>query len=599
MLIKFLKNLYQNIFIKLIIILDTNTINDMKTSIINLNSMSNPEKFTQLLESIKNNRNNIEEFIKNYSNEIDFDEIDNNYKENLDIIQEYKELSENYELLLKDILEVIKKHNEKFCKNSNIKKISKKLDVTINLQDDVEDKDDILDFYAKIQENSNHLIIFNFKTKKFNQISTDFFFPNKSISYFARSTKEKNYYKFSIYLSGGCIRNKEYQFDFISEKDKFDVLNKRKFISLKEFYEIQICYYFLDDKFTYKINQLENLNEGRHSHSVIMYKDFLFAISGQNTKTCEIFDFKNNKWKIFPDIPTLCINSSLAIVNNFLYCISGSATLNSFDVIYKISLNNIDRYLNEKKGFEDFLSWNQIDYHFSGKNFNLKKTIPRLRKGMGTLNLGGSSIYLFGGFDNDKIYDDIFEVFLDFKDNKKGNSKENIEDQNVESNKNYNKDLAENKNIQSSKILGEKSNDDKYSMNSNYKKKISDSFNNVTHLSNKNLFDKSDKAIEQDFINNQIIFTNEKDEKIKSEEKFTDENLIERSNDINDKYYFMNGIEEDIFDGLKIEKKLTTLPNKTFFASNPILIENTILFIDGYNNAIEYDTINNNFYYYT
>lgn len=410
--------------------------------------------------------------------------------------------------------------------------------------------------------------------------------------------KEKNYYNFSIYLSGGCIRNKEYQFDFISEEDKVDASYKRKFISLKEFYEIQICYHSLDDKFTYKINQLENMIEGRHSHAVIMDRNFLFAISGQNTKTCEIFNFKNNQWKILPDIPTLCLNSSLAIVNNFLYCISGSATINSFDVIYRISLNNIEGYLNEQKGFEDFLSWNQIDYHFSSKNFILKKAIPRLRKGMGTLNLGGSSIYLFGGFDNDKIYDDIFEIFLDYKENQKANYNEMIEDLNLESNSKYNRDIATNPNFHSSKILVEQSNKENYSKENILKNDNCVSFNNLTQISNKNLFDKSDKAIEEDFINNQIILTNEKDEEGKKEEEFLDENLSGKSDVLNE-IYFVNGKEQDFFCGLKIEKKLTTLPNKTFFASNPILIGNTILFIDGYNNAIEYDVTNNNFYYYT
>jgi len=601
-LFEILNNNLKNIYIKY---LDSNTINEMKSSIINLNSVSNPESFTKLIESIKNNRKNLEEFIMSYSNDQDFDEIDNNYKENLELIEDYRELSENYELLLLDILEVLKKHNEKFCKNSNIKRIAKKLEITFQMQDHITENDsDLLDFYAKIQEDSHILIIFNFKSKKFSQIKTDFFFPSKSSSFFIRSVNEKSLFKFSIYVSGGLIRNSNYQSDLFSGELKIDQISKKKFISLEDLYEIQIIYNSFEDNFSYKIKKLKDMNIGRYSHSTIKYNDFLIVVSGQNTKSCELYSIKNNKWKLLPEIPTLCLNSSLSVVNNYLYCISGSSSVNSFDVIYKISLNNIEKYFNEEKGFEDFLNWEQIDYCFSSKNFHLKKSSPRLRRGMAPLYLGGESIYLFGGFDNDNIYDDIFEVHLKIKEEKKVNDNinDNSENSNSTSNTKSNTNKNNSYNFHSNSNINEHKNKENFLNDVNVKDKCASSKNINKNLNNTNIFGKSDKAIEEDIINNQITYTY-----ANSNEEEREENVNENSYDndyennyIDEKDQFKSPIEdEENFVGLKIEKKLTTLPNKTFFASNPIVLGNTILMIDGFNNAIEYDITNNHFYYFT
>jgi len=585
----------------------------MKSSILNLNSMSNPESFTKLIESIKNNRKHIEEFIKSYSKEEDFDEIDNHYKENLELIEDYRELSENYELLLFDVLEVLKKHNEKFCKNSNIKRIAKQLDITFQMHDNITETEDLLDFYAKMQEDSHILVIFNFKTKKFVHIKTDFFCPSKSCSYFIKSSLEKNLHKFSIYLSGGFVKNQAYQTGLLSGELKIDQINKLKFISLKGFHEIQMTYDIFEDIFSYKLIELQEMNFGRNSHAVIMHKEFLLAISGQNTKTCEIYSVSRNQWKLLPEVPTFCLNSSLAILNNYLYCISGSSTLNSFDAIYKLSLNNIDKFFLEEKGFENYLAWERIEYYFSSKNFHLRKSLPRLRRGMATLFLGGNSIYLFGGFDHDNIYDDIFEVILNPKEERKLNDNN---DNNTNAKNSENSDTTSNTKLSNSKGIGNNVNSNFYSTASNKNEKINNLDNakknydgkvkSVTennfngNVKNANIFDKSDKAIEEDIINNQITYTlNNKEEE--GEDKSCNgksSNNDYNENDNEDVYKPIQENEEDC-QGMKIERKLTTLTNKTFFSSNPIVLGNTILMVDGFNNAIEYDIVNNHFYYYT
>ena len=284
--------------------------------------------------------------------------------------------------------------------------------------------------------------------------------------------------------------------------------------------------------------KLSDMNEGRYSHSIIQYKDYLIAVSGQNTKKCEIYSIKNNTWKMLPELPTICINSSLTIVDNHLYCISGSSTVNSFDCIYRLSLNNIDKYSSEIKGFEDFLDWENLVYYFSYKNFNLKKGRPRLRRGSAILNMGGDSIFLFGGFDNDNIYDDIFEVFL-----KKTEEEKNI---NINSHQNNIKNT--------NKKEGEK--------NKN------------------NIFEKSDKDIEE---NNNQENNNQVNNGDMEHDEFDQEDIPDAEAD----------------NVIKIEKKLTTLPIKTFFTNNIIVINNRIIMVDGYNNSIEYDINNNQFNYFT
>ena len=101
----------------------------MKSSIVNLDSMSHPENFTKLIDTIKSNRQKLEDFIKSYSENYEFDIVDKDLKYNLALIEDYREFSENQELLLIDVLEVMKKHNEKFCKNSNLKRLQKKLKI--------------------------------------------------------------------------------------------------------------------------------------------------------------------------------------------------------------------------------------------------------------------------------------------------------------------------------------------------------------------------------------------------------------------------------------------------------------------------------------
>lgn len=553
----------------------------MKSSIINLDSMSHPENFTKLNDAIKSNRQQLEDFIKSYSDSYEFDSVDKDLNYNLALIEDYREFSENQELLLMDILEVMRKHNEKFCKNSNLKRLQKKLKIEIKLHDDIDDFGDFQYFYARGQEQSNLLIIYNYHKKKFSQLKINHFFPAKCNTFFHLDEKNNDYekdkkFKFSLFVSGGLNKKQRIVYDRYSKDQVFDLQNlaKQRFQSLRDFYEIKVIYDIFEENIEYEIKELTFMNNARNSHSIVKFGDYLIAISGANTKSCEIYCFMTKRWSNLPDLPSYCVNSSLAVFDGYLYCFCGATTVSPFDSIFKLSLNYLDNFIKNEKGFKDSLRWEEVRFYYSTKNYNLRQSPTKLRRGMAPLVLGSHTMFLFGGFDNDNIYDDVLEVtFL----NKQ--AEERI--QNEKKEKELNEQLKDAKNKNNNKEK-EKTN----------KEKISD-----------NIFEKSDKEIEENLLcemrnNNNLNNNNENYNDNYNEEN----NFIQNNNEeipINEDIQEHNiGLNDEIFE-LKIEKKLTTLPNKTFFNSNISLVNNTILMVDGFNNAIEYNIENNQFCYYT
>lgn len=542
----------------------------MKTSILNLDSVSHPEHFNKLIETIKTNREKLEEFIQSYSDDYEFDIVDKDLNYNLALIEDYREFSENQELLLIDILEVMKKHNEKFCKNSNLKRLQKKLKIEIKLHDDEDEFGDFQYFYARGQEQSNLLIIYNYHKKKFSQLNIDYFFPAKCNSYFYMDEKnsfDKNSkkYMFSIFISGGLNKKQRIVYDRYSKEQIFDLQNlaKQRFHSMRDFCEIRILYDLYEDKVEYEVRELASMNNARNSHSFIKYEDYFIVISGSNTKSCEIYSFKSQKWENLPELPSYCLNSALAIFDNYLYCFCGATTVSPFDRIFKLSLNYIDKYLNKEKGFMESLNWSEVSFCYSSKNYNLRKSPINLRRGMAPLVIGNHSMFLFGGFDNDNIYDDVLEVTFLAKQKEDKLRKENKEKELNDTIKN-----AKNK----------------------LEKKDSENINNNDHI-----FEKLDKEIEDNLIDemNRNNYNNNN-----SENQQNNSNHINEEENIQEDNQNDENENEENFE-LKIEKKLTTLPNKTFFNSNISLVNKTILLIDGFNNAIEYNIESNQFCYYT
>lgn len=264
------------------------------------------------------------------------------------------------------------------------------------------------------------------------------------------------------------------------------------------FYQIKINVNF--DEFSFEFKELKGMINERASHTMILYKDYFIVVGGVNTKTCEVYDFSSNTWTNLSELPSRANNPALCIVNDFLFCLSGSGDILSFDGIYKLSLKNIQKIINSKKGFEDFLSWERVDYAFGQKG--------RIRRGMGALNLNNKSILLLGGFDFDNIYDNIYDFNLISKKDQKN------------------------------EILNKSSS------------------TNNTNPSNNNL--------EKNNIEKEEMLVDEEDGNI-----------------------------------LKILDTDITLPIKTYFNSNLILLDYILIMIDGFNNALEFNLKTQEFFYYT
>jgi hypothetical protein len=479
----------------------------MKINLNSLSKFSNPEKYKKVIDIIDKNRKTLEENKEKYSEREDYDKILKLHEQNRVLVENFRVFLNNKELLMEDVVEAIKKHQEAFIKNSNIKELSKTLGIeSIIGEENISNIRNINEIYAKVQENSNILIIYDIDKKRFHQIKDEnHFFNAKSNCYYIKDMK-------LIFVCGG-IKN----FNRIKEYSN-------------EFYKIKVKINF--DEFDFEYTDLPNMNHGRASHSMIQCQDYLITIGGINTKTCEIFDLKKNQWEELPDLPSTLVNPAVALVNNFLYVFSGSGSLNSLDRIYKLSMNNITRIIQKERGFENILDWEKIDYIYRMLH---NEKIPRMRRGMAALSLG-DTVYLFGGFDYDNIYDDIYV----FHTNKEIEVKTEKADANVKG--------------------GEK-NLEKEKMDSNMR-----NVKNTTQ--DKNL------------SNNKIDINFDSDEEIAN--NFQDFNPIP--------------FEEDYF---KITDTEIQLPIKTFFNSNLLLFDNYLIMIDGYNNAIELNLKTQEFYYYT
>jgi hypothetical protein len=344
-----------------------NIINDMKTNLNSLVKLKNPEKYTNLTESLDKNKNILQEKIEKYSKENQFDQILVEYHKNKTEVDLFKNVIHNDELLMVDLLQALKKNQDNFNKNKNVKEINQALGIE-SVTEIRSALQGINEVYAKVQGGSNILIFYDIEKKKFTQRKTDLTFPSRCYSYFMNN---------SVYVSGGMI-------------NKTPLNNFSKF-------EIKINF----DELVYEEKALESMKNSRHSHAMISHKDYLLAIGGSNTSN-EIYDIAKNVWHDLPQLPSIYLNPTLCINKDWLYMFTGSVGINTLDRIYKLSLNNITRVLCEK-GFEDVLYWESIDYYFPDHN--------RLRRGMTALNLE-NSIILMGGFNNDNMYDHMYNFEL-------------------------------------------------------------------------------------------------------------------------------------------------------------------------------------------
>ena len=117
----------------------------------------------------------------------------------------------NDELIMQDILNSIRKHQDSFIKNSGIKQLYTKLGIEHQY-----DETDINEIYGKVQENSSLVFVYDIDKKKFHQNLVERKFLAKCYSYYSHAEK-------TIYVSGGMSdfnKNKKYSNSFFSIKIK-------------------------------------------------------------------------------------------------------------------------------------------------------------------------------------------------------------------------------------------------------------------------------------------------------------------------------------------------------------------------------------------
>ena len=359
-----------------LVLIQNNSMN-IKLNLTTVNQFENKDFYKQYFSSFEESKKEINEIIKKHSEKVDFDKLPIMYKKSKLILESYKNYSEQCSSSFKIISEQI----------NNLYKTSEELKnqllIDLNMEEEIKEKESNENnsknenentssnyfpnyFYFKPEENSNRLLIYNSHTKKhYSQELENIIFPNKSYSIY---DNENNI----IYISGGLK----------DLTDKNSITNS--------FIKISLTYNKNLNSFNTNIIELTPMNNYHYSHVIYQLsnkKNLIICISGKDTKSCEIYNIDENQWSNLPDFPIFSPNSECFDLNENIYVICGSFNI---DGIYKLNMENDN----------ENLIWENV-------NFIIEE--GRLRRGMGLFNLNGI-IYLFGGFDNDKYYDDVYTI---------------------------------------------------------------------------------------------------------------------------------------------------------------------------------------------
>ena len=444
---------------------------EIKRGINSISKLQNLDNYTNIIETYEKAVEDIKINIQKFSEEAPYDKISKLYHENNIMLDMYKDIAMSNIMTMQNVVNLIKDHKDIFQNDENVKGLSEKL----GIEDDIIEKNEIKnqplnkniieELYVKAQDNSSILVIYNMYSKQILHIKMPSNnFNSKSYSFYDRSSQ-------TTYISGGLSDS--------SNKYSYD----------NSFYRITVK--LIKNEYQFDMKSLTSMKDCHTSHSMIKYGEkFLIVVGGMNTKSCEIYTFSKDDWDFLPEIPSFVTNPAVSIFNNFLYVISGSGR---FDVMYRLKLDNLEKYLDmiqkakEEEIKNSLLSWENIDYGITG---------GKLQRGMGICP-SGNKIYIFGGFDNDNMYDDIY--IISFRD------------------------------LGFFKGIGQK------------------------------IIDKKDELLNK----------NKENENKEQDEKIT------------------------------LVKSRETLPNKTYFSSNILLIDNTMVMLDGMNNAYEYNVGTKEFFYYT
>ena len=368
--------------------------NGMIIDISLLSTFKNHEQYKKPIENyLEKTKNEIDQILKKNSSDSEFDLIYKIYENKYNNYQKYCDYINDCISPLKQIQNDLERFNE-----TNNNKMCEVL--AINL--DVENLDTNSDYfksmneniYAKIKENSNIIYIFNYYSKFISQhqINDDIIFNSKCYSFY---DKEEN----CIYVSGG-IPNSDINYNyyddslikisikFVSKESSDKNQGKNNIIinnKNKNFYNI-----FNFGEYYFEITKLNKLLNGRCSHSMIRSskdRNMLINIGGKNTKTTEVYNLECNKSAYINDLPSICINPTCIEYNGCIY-LFGTIEFGS-NCIYFLDMNKYDNFI-----------WTSIQFNINAGS---------LKRGMNIIDIS-DSLYLFGGYDQNKEYSDIYKV---------------------------------------------------------------------------------------------------------------------------------------------------------------------------------------------
>ena len=366
-----------------LVLIQNNSMNIKLTSS-TVNKFENKDFYFQFLDYFEDCKKEINEIIKKHTNEQDFDILPNLYNKTKLILENYKVYSEHISSSLKSLLnqfnDFYKQSEElknELFQNLKIKEeipenkiVEEKKKENKNLEDEnIEEEEEIINnnynYYMKPEENSNRILIYDFQTKTHFTQEIDYHFINKFYSLYNKETN-------TIYISGGIeeISNKD------SQSNKFTKIKLKKIKN--------------SNLFESEITELKPMNDYHYSHilhQLSVNKNIILSISGKETKSCEIYNIKENIWINIPELPIISPNSNCFDYNDSIYVICSY----TFDAIYKLNMKEENENLN----------WEKI-------NFIVEE--GRFKRGMGLYFNNKGLIYLFGGFENEKIYDDVYSI---------------------------------------------------------------------------------------------------------------------------------------------------------------------------------------------
>ena len=382
------------------------SVTEMQILLTSHNQFINQNKYLNIEKVLESSKAFIENKIKKYTKNKNFDIIDIFFEECCKFVNKNEELKNNYIVELNKLSEYIKNMKNYFGNDDTLEKelddqlLIQKLinDVKTDYEIEIENEQKTnltKKIYAKIVENSNMISIFNYyekQLKNFNiKTEKDFKFNSNCFSLY---DEEQN----CIYISGGTRDIKDpnshdnsfYRLDICFEND-----NKYRNNLIQNIMQNSKI------KYEFKIHKLSSMYNKRSYHSMIQLssnKNMIFSISGINTDSCEIYNIEVGYWVKIQEIPRKCQSPGLYDFDNYIYVFPYSEDFNN---IYRM---NIDT--------EEELIWESIKYSINEGS---------LKKGMAIFPYE-NILVLLGGYDNKGIYSQIYEVELN-NDNKEINIK--------------------------------------------------------------------------------------------------------------------------------------------------------------------------------